>query len=152
MNSKLALVVLSLIFISCTNLSDKPKESDANQEMNTLKDSANLETAQPINTSTYDLLQGKWQHVDDKTNFLVFDKFIRKEMSAGMSQWDEETYTISDYCLNEADKESVAEPEKDLYISCAESDLCWYVARLDAVNLELTHMGRGNTLKYIRVK
>jgi hypothetical protein len=78
---------------------------------------------------------------DDKTNFLVFDKFIRKEMSAGMTQWDEETYTISDHCLNEADQESVAEPEKDLYISCAESDLCWYVARLDADNLELTLHG-----------
>ena len=146
MNSKLALIALSFLAFSCSSNVDKSKETDLNQEVTTQKNTVQ------VSSSTYDLLQGKWQHSEDKTNFLVFDKFIRKEMSAGMTEWDEETYAISDHCLNEADKESVAEPEKDLYISCAESDLCWYIARLDADNLELTYMGRGNTLKYMRVK
>lgn len=146
MNSKLALIALSFLAFSCSSNADKSKETDLNQEVATQKDTVQ------VSSSTYDLLQGKWQHSEDKTNFLIFDKFIRKEMSAGMTEWDEETYAISDHCLNEADKESVAEPEKDLYISCAESDLCWYIALLDADNLELTYMGRGNTLKYTRVK
>jgi hypothetical protein len=146
MNSKLALIALSFLAFSCSSNADKSKETDLNQEVATQKDTVQ------VSSNTYDLLQGKWQHSEDKTNFLIFDKFIRKEMSAGMTEWDEETYAISDHCLNEADKESVAEPEKDLYISCAESDLCWYIALLDADNLELTYMGRGNTLKYTRVK
>ena len=146
MNSKLALIALSFFAFSCSSNADKSKETDLNQEVATQKDTVQ------VSSSTYDLLQGKWQHSEDKTNFLIFDKFIRKEMSAGMTEWDEETYAISDHCLNDADKESVAEPEKDLYISCAESDLCWYIALLDADNLELTYMGRGNTLKYMRVK
>jgi len=33
-----------------------------------------------------ELLQGKWQAVNDKTNFLVFDKNKRKEISKGMTK------------------------------------------------------------------
>lgn len=102
--------------------------------------------------STNELLQGKWQSLDDKTNFLVFDKNQRKEIAKGMSNWDIEPFTLSNKCLNESDKEMTGEPEKDKYISCVKSDMCWYIISINKDFLELSYTGRGNSLKYKRVK
>jgi hypothetical protein len=82
------------------------------------------------NSVTNQLLQGKWQAVDDKKNFLVFDKNERKETGDG-SNWDSEKYVLSNKCVNESDKENGIEPEKDKYISCVESDLCWYIVSIN---------------------
>lgn len=102
--------------------------------------------------STNDLLQGKWQSLDDKTNFLVFDKNLRKEIANGMKNWDSEPFTLSNKCLNESDKVMNGEPEKDKYISCIKSDMCWYIISINKDFLELSYTGRGNALKYKRVK
>ena len=98
-----------------------------------------------------ELLIGKWQALDDKNNFLVFDKNERKEIGGGMTSWDSEPYVLSNKCMNEGDKENGIEPEKDKYISCVESDLCWYIISVNKDFLTLSYMGRGNTLKYKRV-
>ena len=103
-------------------------------------------------TSVKELLQGKWQSIDDKTNFLMFDNNVRKELSAGMKTWDTETFELSNKCLNDGDKDNGLELEKDKYISCKESDLCWYIVEINKNFLTLSYMGRGNTLKYKRVK
>lgn len=101
--------------------------------------------------SVPELLNGTWQSVDDKTNFLVFENGTRKEIADGMEDWDVEAYTLSDFCTNEADKENDLPREKDKYISCNQWDLCWYIVELDKENLVLRFMGRGNTLSYKRV-
>jgi hypothetical protein len=102
--------------------------------------------------STIELLQGKWQSLDDKTNYLIFDKNNRKESSDGMKTWDNEAFVLSNKCLNESDQENGLQLEKDKYLSCKESDLCWYIVSLNKDYLTLSYMGRGNTLKYKRVK
>ena len=102
--------------------------------------------------SINELLQGKWQSMDDKTNFLMFDKNERKESSDRMKTWDKEAFVLSNKCLNESDKENGLKLEKDKYMSCMESDLCWYIVFLNKDFLTLSYMGRGNTLKYKRVK
>lgn len=101
---------------------------------------------------TFKLLQGKWQHIDDKSNFLVFDGNHRKEIADGMVTWDDEIFTLSDKCANPADKDNETDPENDRYISCAASNLCWYILNIDKDNLSLSYMGRGNTLTYKRVR
>lgn len=103
-------------------------------------------------TATMELLQGTWQHVEDPTNYLVFEKNLRKEIAEGMSEWDSETFILSDKCLNESDKGAVATTEKGYYISCAQSNMCWFVEEVDKDNLVLSYMGRGNFLTYKRVK
>ena len=103
-------------------------------------------------TSINELLQGKWQSIDDKTYFLIFDKNERKESSDGMKTWDKEAYNLSNKCLNESDKDNGLELEKEKYMSCKESDLCWYIVSLNKDFLTLSYMGRGNTLKYKRLK
>jgi small nuclear ribonucleoprotein (snRNP)-like protein len=103
-------------------------------------------------TSVQGMLQGKWQSVDDKTNVIMFDQNERKESSDGMKTWDKEVFILSDKCSNESDQNNGMKLEKDKYISCKESDLCWYIVLINKDLLTLTYMGRGNTLKYKRVK
>lgn len=99
-----------------------------------------------------ELLQGKWQHIDDKTNYLEFTGDRRKEISGGMDTWDDEPFILSEKCVNPSDKDNGETPEKDRFISCPESDLCWYIISVDKESLSLSYMGRGNTLTYNRVK
>ena len=89
---------------------------------------------------------------EDKTNFLVFDKNERKEIAEGMEAWDIELFELSDKCLNESDEENETELEKEKYISCKESDICWYIVSINKDFLTLSFMGRGNSLKYKKVK
>jgi len=102
--------------------------------------------------STLELLQGKWQSTDDKTNFLVFENNHRKEIAKGMDKWDDEVFILSDRCVNDTDKESERDREKDKYISCKESDLCWYIIEVNSTMLSLSYISRGNTLTYKKVK
>ena len=90
--------------------------------------------------------------MEDKTNFLVFDKNERKEIAEGMEAWDIELFELSDKCLNESDEENETELEKEKYISCKESDICWYIVSINKDFLTLSFMGRGNSLKYKKVK
>ncbi len=66
-------------------------------------------TAKKTVISVNELIQGKWQSIDDKTNFLMFDKNERKESSDGMKTWDLEQFVLSNKCLNESDKENGVE-------------------------------------------
>ena len=97
------------------------------------------------------LLQGKWQSLDDKTNFLVFTKNLRKETAAGMG-WEVGRYVISNKCLNKSDKANAVNPGTGKYLSALDDDLCWYIEELNSKNLTLIYEGRGNYLRYRRVK
>ncbi len=103
-------------------------------------------------SATFGMLQGKWQHITDKTNFLVFEGNHRKEVAGKeVSEWDDELFILSNKCLNESDSDSGIAPENQRYISCLESDLCWYIVEIDEQKLVLSYMARGNTLSYRRV-
>ncbi|HAN78554.1 MAG TPA: hypothetical protein DCQ31_12720 [Bacteroidales bacterium] len=118
-------------------------------------DATNNKTENEITTSAektnYELLQGKWQSVEDTSVILVFDKNNRQEIVAGAEE-PGEAFVLSDKCANETDKNAEIPAEKDRYISCAQSDMCWYIIEVNAENLSLSYMGRGNTLNYKRVK
>jgi hypothetical protein len=100
--------------------------------------------------SNLDLLQGKWQSIDDKSNFIIFEKNHRKEKSAG-TDWDDVIFVLSSSCMNESDKNDSAEKETDKYISSIEEDLCWYIIEVSQTRLSLSYPGRGNTLVYKKV-
>ena len=104
--------------------------------------------------TTFEMLQGKWQSTDDQTNFLVFENNHRKEANIidGKGDWDDDEFVISDQCLNESNKNGGFAKEKDKYLSCLQSDQCWYIISVDTTTLSLSYMGRGNTLTYNKVK
>lgn len=89
------------------------------------------------------LLQGKWQSLDDRTNFLIFTKNLRKEISGGMDSWDIEKYSLS------------KGPAKSIYINQSIDDKnvsVWGIEILDSKRLTLVYLSRGNSLRYKRVK
>jgi len=102
----------------------------------------------PVKTAK-ELLQGKWQSVDDEQNFLVFENNMRKEIASGMKTWQVEPFEISDKCLN-GNPGAVAENDK--YIVCPESNMCWYIVSVNEHSLVLSYTDRGNTLEYRRAK
>ena len=104
-----------------------------------------------IEVLNLDLLQGKWKSIDDQTNFLIFEGNQRKEISEGMNNWDEETFIVSDRCINGVDEDRELTKEKDRYMSCLESDMCWYIVTLDSKTLIISYILRGNDLTYTRV-
>ncbi len=162
MKIKLAFVSFLMTFLfSCSNSPDKKdnsltqleaKENVGNLQKDTGAENTSIATGEKSSPSTIELLLGKWQHIDDKTNYLLFEGNLRKEIAGGMDKWDEETFILSDKCSNETDKDNGTGPEKDRYISCTASDMCWYIAGIDKENLTLSYIGRGNTLTYKRVK
>ncbi|HBS85116.1 MAG: hypothetical protein A2W91_01385 [Bacteroidetes bacterium GWF2_38_335] len=139
------------MFTNCNKNSEKEKQSKGATEQ-TKESTDELKEEASSEVSNYDLLQGKWQHTEDKTNFVVFENNLRKEIAAGMDEWDSEEFVLSDKCLNDFNKDNKTEGEKDRYITCKASDLCWYILELNETTLSLSYMGRGNTLNYKKVQ
>ena len=141
-------IFFCIALIACKNNNQKKEVP-----IKVLQENAELKDKRKIVQKTnFELLQGKWVHEDDKTNFLVFEKNIRKEIAGEMKSWDEEEFVISNSCLNESNISDKSTKEKDCYISCKNSDLCWYIMSISEDRLTLQYQSRGNLLKYIRVK
>jgi len=99
--------------------------------------------------SNYDLLQGKWQNTEEKSNFVVFVKNHRREISDGMLEWDDETFTLTDNSMGTSNVE--LKKEKDKYIYCVKSGLCWYIDKLNSTTLSLTYIAGGRVMDYKKV-
>lgn len=151
--------IFSFLVLTACNSNSKVEKKEKNIENKTeLTVIGNTDKKKKVKTedinqnSNLKLLQGKWQSDDDKTNFLVFDSNYRKEIAEGMDGWDDEEFILSDRCMNNSNIKSNDPKEKDSYISCKASDLCWYILSVSSEKLTLQYMGRGNTLIYTRVK
>ncbi len=149
------LTVLTILLYSCSAQTDKPEvEKDSLLTGTTTVLSDTILPAAEMEQESPDtkLLQGKWRSMDDSTNFLVFEGSHRKELSAGMKDWDDMEFVLSGKCINDSDKSNGIKEEKDRYISCADSDMCWYIVELSPTTLTLSYMARGNTMAYSRVE
>ncbi len=149
MNFKsISLFLTTIIIVSCNNENKTDKENlpqvQTSVEMN--KDSS----AENFNT-TLQLLQGKWQSVDDKKSYVIFENNNRIDFKEGDESTTTEPFSLSDKCSNESNKNAEIEVEENKYITCLNSDMCWYILKLDQSELSLSYMSRGNTLTYKRV-
>jgi hypothetical protein len=150
-------LLVAEILVSCVNKTDNktvPKVDSTITviDSKTIKDDKITDGQFASNDSIFGLLQGKWQNMDDKTNFIVFEGYHRKEIAEGMDKWDDEIFVLSDICSNASENANKASSEKNRYISCKESDMCWYIVSVDKKMLTLSYVSRGNTLNYKRVK
>ena len=100
-----------------------------------------------------ELLQGTWQSLEDEASFLVIEGDRMKNYYGGMDdELDNEMIMISGTCMNESDSENELPEEENRYLSNPNLDMCWYIESVDATNLTLIYMARGNTLTYRRVE
>ncbi len=126
--------------VEAVKLSNKEEISNATKDTN--------KKAENIN-SNYDLLQGKWQNTEDKSNFVVFVKNHRREISDGLNEWDDETFVLTDNSMGTSNAE--LKKEKDKYIYCEKSGLCWYIDKLNSTTLSLTYIAGMKVMDYKRV-
>jgi hypothetical protein len=132
-----------------TAIIEKPvpvKVKDLNKyEAIIIEDNSSIKSTS--NKSIKNLLQGKWQSIDDKSSFIVFDKEFMIDIYKD-KRINSEKYILADKCKTENFTDSPMNKEVDRYISCPKSDLCWYIDKINDSQLELIYLGRGNTLKY----
>lgn len=142
-----------LFFITSCEANKQPEDKQeagiTGKEANPAATEDKVVAAIPDRQQMLELLQGKWRHVEDTTNFLVFENGIRKEFAAGMEAWDEEPFVLADKCQNESDK-GRGQEEGVRYLSTPESDLCWLIEEVSETSLVLIYLGRGNMLSYTR--
>lgn len=144
-----------LVMTGCTGGSSPSKETESTAGGSNAGQSVSDELVsgpEAMRSGVAELLQGKWRHIEDTSNYLVFEGNHRKEIAGGSDQWDDEPFVLSNKCVNDFNKDHDIKPEKDRYISCLASDLCWYIIDIDQETLSLSYMGRGNTLTYKRVQ
>ncbi len=100
-----------------------------------------------------ELLQGKWQSLEDESSFLIFDGDRMQIYTEGMEEeMEDEAFMVSDTCMNESDGSNDLPQEENRYLSNPNLDMCWYIEVLDASNLSLIYLSRGNQLTYRRVE
>ena len=138
MTKTLAVIALVLCGFQSSNLNAKDK---------------NISAATGDEAATnLKMLQGKWQAVDDKSVFLVFENNHRKEIAGGMKQWDDDVFVLTDKPMSDGKAVAGHEAQKGHYIYCEKDDMCWGIEELTAKKLVLVYTGRGRVLEYRRVK
>jgi hypothetical protein len=151
MNKILVAIGICSLLFSCADNHTNEKKHNADIDTSS-KIVTQSEKPSSDNKSVLQLLQGKWQHEEDTSNYLVFTGNKRREIAGGMTDWDEEEFILSNKCLNELDKDREDELEEFGYITCPKSDVCWYIMGVGEETLSLQYMARGNMLIYRRVK
>ncbi len=112
-----------------------------------------IDNSLAMDTLNIELLQGKWQSIEDEASFLVIEGDRMKNYYGGLvDELDNEMIMISDTCMNEADSANGLPEEKSRYLSNPNLDMCWYIQFVDATNLSLIYMATGNTLTYRRIE
>jgi len=100
-----------------------------------------------------ELLQGKWQSLEDESSYLIFEGDRMQIYTEGMEEeMEDEAFMVSDTCMNESDGSNDLPQEENRYLSNPNLDMCWYIENLDASNLSLIYLSRGNQLTYKRVE
>jgi len=100
-----------------------------------------------------ELLQGKWQSLEDESSYLIFEGDRMQIYTEGMEEeMEDEAFMVSDTCMNESDGSNDLPQEENRYLSNPNLDMCWYIEVLDASNLSLIYLSRGNQLTYRRVE
>jgi len=104
-------------------------------------------------TISLELLQGKWQSLEDEASIMVIEGDRMKNYYGGMDEeLDNEAMRLEVTCMNEADSTNGLPAEKNRYLSNPNLDRCWYIEFVDDTNLSLIYMATGNTLTYRRVE
>jgi hypothetical protein len=146
------------LLVKCDPISSEEIVALSDEEM-TLDDVGldveefDIDNSLAMDTFNIELIQGKWQSLEDEASFLVIEGDRMKNYYGGLvDELDNEMIMISDTCMNEADSANGLPEEKSRYLSNPNLDRCWYIQFVDATNLSLIYMATGNTLTYRRVE
>ncbi len=92
-------------------------------------------------------LQGTWRSLDDDRATVRFEGNLMISASAGQADVAE-NYVIDATC---ADAPDDAPKEDGKYLIIPDAGRCYYIIRLTEGELEMSYVGRGDTLRYAKV-
>ena len=141
--------------VKCNPIFDEYDGVDMGLEVSDLQEVEDDDLANSVGLESIniELLQGKWQSIEDESSFMIIEGDRMKNYYGGMDdELDNEMIMISDTCMNESDSENDLPEEKNRYLSNPNLDMCWFIESVDATNLTLIYMASGNTLTYKRVE
>lgn len=141
---------LFLITITCLLLSCKTDTSTTTNSTEVVKTS---KASSPISQKERNLflLQGKWRSLDDAGVYIEFEGNTRTEYTENTKEKIIHYFDISDQCNNDTKGNTNTINVPDKYISFNDIDMCYYIIKITPKELELSYVGRGNTLKYKKV-
>lgn len=93
-----------------------------------------------------DRLEGTWKSLDDPRSGLAFAEGSKTDTYDGEAVATEKI-GVFDSC----DGDAPAEPATGQYLLETETGMCWFLISVAEETLELSYVGRGNTLRYRRV-
>ncbi|MCP9237692.1 hypothetical protein [Lewinella sp. JB7] len=102
----------------------------------------------PTATDNVGTLQGSWRSVEDDKSVLRFEGNSMIMSYDGSDEESGENFIVGPECPG-SPPAGTGDPT-GRYISVPDADLCYYIIKLTETELELSFVGRGNTLRYRR--
>lgn len=139
MKTHITIILFTLIIASCKT---------GNHNINEAKSPNSNEISDRSRSIDIQKLQGKWRSLDDprSTRSIQGNKVF--DYYEGFEQVMEMTFEIGDNCLNASNNASLDVSQS--YMTFNEVDQCFYIIKLDDRDMELSLVGRGNTLRFRR--
>ena len=143
-----SLPVLSLLLLSQLNCGDPNPSISADERVATDNDAT---TDAPTVTETLSgvtgNLQGTWRSLDDSLHTVTFEGNLLTMGYVGTEPDEPENFVVGNTCPGAPEPEPADEGR---YLSVPDAGRCYYVVELTDNFLELSYVGRGNTLRYAR--
>ncbi|WP_116125519.1 hypothetical protein [Lewinella sp. IMCC34183] len=95
-------------------------------------------------------LQGRWRSEDDSLATLRFEGNLMIMGYDGMDEKSSDNYVVGQTCPDVSD--AVAPTGKGRYLTVPDLGNCYFITKLTEKRLEMSLVGRGNTLRYVREK
>lgn len=152
---QLPIYVILSIFFSCSTSERGKSDATDTPESTTSEPASTIqqvqeempEAAATEEPSASELLLGKWQSLDDPSSGLEFTSDQRISIYAG-ERTSQDNYVLAGNCESTGNESTTDDPK---YLSLPDDDMCFYIIQLDDARLELSYVGRGNTLRYYKV-
>ena len=93
-------------------------------------------------------LQGTWRSEDDSLHTLTFEGNLMIMGYEGQETGEPENYVVGQTCPDVPD--AITPNGKGRYLSVPDAGRCYFIIKLNDQRLQMSFVGRGNTLRYIR--
>ena len=144
LNTLIIIITVSLLFFSCSK--SENKISTTTKDTTTRKDSMkeSIKQTEQINT----ILGGLWISDEDSKSSINITSNLWLEMYE-KEKTDTFKFAIGDSCL--ANPDSKTNPKgKYITVFDPEGNRCFFIVKSTDSKLELSYVGRGNTLRYTK--
>ena len=146
-----AVLFATFLFTTCGNKKSEllmKKESDSTKVKTEVKSNDSIKE-----TTTLEMLQGKWQSTEDENSFIIFKGNYTNDYYEGIdnSSNQEILFRISENPITESNIKSVKDIENGKCISYGSSE-GFNIIELTTEKLSISEInGRGNTLSYKKI-